>query len=277
MFVGQGECFFEAVGSDDAEHGAEDFFGVDAHVSGDVVEEAGADEEAFGEGFTVEFCVGGAVLTAVDDEVCACFYAFTDELVHAVECGLAHQGAVGGVGVEGVADLEARDALFELGAEVVGGFLADGDGDGDGHAAFAGGAVGGTDEGVGNEVEVGVGEDQHVVLSAAEALSALAGGCAAFVNVLRDGGGADEANGLDGGGVEDGVDCFLIAVDDVEDTLGAASFDEQFGEAQRDGGVALGGLEDEGVAGCQCGAGLPQRDHCREVMPETTPRGWRME
>ena len=90
-------------------------------------------------------------------------------------------------------DAEFGDAIFELGAEVVGGLLADGDGDGDGHAALAGGAVGRADEGVGGLVEIGVGHDDHVILRAAEGLDALAVLGAGGVDVLGDGGGADEA------------------------------------------------------------------------------------
>ena len=44
----------------------------------------------------------------------------------------------------------------------------------DGHAALAGRAVAGGDGGVGGQVEVGVGEHDHVVLRAAEGLHALA-------------------------------------------------------------------------------------------------------
>ncbi len=143
--------------------------------------------------------------------------------------------------------------------------LADGDGDGDGHAALAGGAVGGADEGVGGLVEVGVGHDDHVVLCAAEGLDALAVFGAGGVDVLGDGRGADEGDGLDGGVREDGVDGGLVAVDDVEDAVGEAGFLEHFGEEDGGGGVALGGLEDEGVAAGEGEREHPERDHGGEV------------
>ena len=95
--------------------------------------------------------------------------------------------------------------------EGVGGLGAYGYGDGDGHAALAGGAVGGTDEGVGGLVEVGVGHDDHVVFGSAEGLYSFAGGGAGAVDVFGDGGGTDERNGLDGGVLEDGVDRGLVA------------------------------------------------------------------
>ena len=52
--------------------------------------------------------------------------------------------------------------------------IADGDDLRDRHAALAGGAVGGADGRVGGHVDVGVGQDDHVVLRAAERLHALA-------------------------------------------------------------------------------------------------------
>ena len=65
--------------------------------------------------------------------------------------------------------------------------------------------------------------------------------------------------------VEDGVDHFLVAVDDVEDAVGQAGFLHQLGEAHRHRRVALGGLQDEGVAAGDGHAEHPHRDHRREV------------
>ncbi len=61
------------------------------------------------------------------------------------------------------------------------------------------------------------------------------------------------------------VDGFLVAVDDLEDTVGKPCLGEQFGQADRHGRVPLAGLENEGVAAGECRAGLPERDHRREV------------
>ena len=77
--------------------------------------------------------------------------------------------------------------------------------------------------------------------------------------------GADEADGLDGGVGEDGVDGGLVAVDDVEDAVGEAGFLEHLGEEDGGGGVALGGLEDEGVAAGEGEREHPERDHGGEV------------
>ncbi len=104
-----------------------------------------------------------------------------------------------------------------------------------------------------------------MVLGAAEALGALAVGGGAAVNILRDRRRADETDGLDVGIVEDGVDHFLVAVDDVQNALRQAGLDEQFGNAHRHAGVALGRFEDEGVAGRDRRTDLPQRDHGGEV------------
>ena len=104
-----------------------------------------------------------------------------------------------------------------------------------------------------------------MVLGAAEALRALAVRRGGRVDVLRDVGAADEADGLDVGVVEQRVDGFLVALHHLEHAGREAGLEEQFGQPHRHRGVALGGLEDEGVAACQGGAGLPQRDHRREV------------
>ena len=104
-----------------------------------------------------------------------------------------------------------------------------------------------------------------MVLGAAEALHALAGRAAARIDVLGDRRRADEADGLDVGIVEDGVDRLLVAVDDVEDAGRQAGLDQQLGQHQRHAGVALGRLQDEGVAAGDGGRELPHRDHGREV------------
>ena len=88
---------------------------------------------------------------------------------------------------------------------------------------------------------------------------------AARIDVVGDRRRADEADGLDVGIVEDGVDHFLVAVDDVEDAGRQAGLDEQFGDAHRHARIALGRLQDEGVAAGDRRRDLPQRDHRREV------------
>jgi hypothetical protein len=65
--------------------------------------------------------------------------------------------------------------------------------------------------------------------------------------------------------VEDRVDHFLVAVDDVEDAVGKARFLHQLGEANGNARVALGRLQDEGVAAGDRHSEHPHRDHRRKV------------
>jgi hypothetical protein len=71
------------------------------------------------------------------------------------------------------------------------------DDDADGHAALAGRTEAGVDRGVGRDVEVGVGQDDHVVLGPAQRLDALAVRGAREVHVARHRRRADEADGVD--------------------------------------------------------------------------------
>jgi hypothetical protein len=149
----------------------------------------------------------------------------------------------GGVG----ADLQRLDARHELLDQPVGGILADRHRHRDRHAALARGAIARADQRVDGLVHVGVGHDHHVVLGAAEALHALAVAAQPRVDILRDRGRADEADRRCRD-VENAVDRFLVAVDDIQDTRRQARLEHQFGQHQRHRGVALGRLQDEGVA-----------------------------
>ena len=261
----------EVVDADDAEDGAEDLFAVDLHLGLDVVEEAGAEEEAFalGQGVSrgrrrraqrLRSCRGRCSLVTLSQ------VRLGDE--RAEVCALASMPSP-------IWSFAMRCSSLPRRVSAV--CVADGDGDGDGHAALAGGAVGGADEGVGGLIEIGVGHDDHVVLRAAEGLHALAVLGAVAVDVLGDGRGADEADGLDGGVGEDGVDGDFVAVDDVEDAVGQAGFLEHLGEEDGGAGVALAGLEDEGVAAGEGDAGTStcgtMAGKLKGVMPATTPSG----
>jgi hypothetical protein len=104
-----------------------------------------------------------------------------------------------------------------------------------------------------------------VVLGPAHGLDALAVGPGPLEHRLGDVGAADEADGLDGGVVEDGLDAVLVAVHDVEDARRQAGLHHQLGQAHRHGRIALGRLEDEGVAAGDGRTHHPHRDHGREV------------
>ena len=161
--------------------------------------------------------------------------------------------------------LQLLDARHELCHQCIGRRLANGHGNRDRHAALAGRAITRTDQRIDGLVHVGVRHDQHVVLGTAEALRALAVVGGTRIDVMRDRGGADEAHRRDVRIIEDAVDRFLVAVDDVEDAGGQPRLEEQFGQPHRAGRVTLGGLEDEGIAAGNRRCGLPQRDHGREV------------
>src|SRR3546814_9365307 len=65
--------------------------------------------------------------------------------------------------------------------------------------------------------------------------------------------------------VEDRVDHFLVAVDGLENPLGHPGFEEEFGQAHGERGVALARLHNEGVADDGRDRAHPQRDHRGEV------------
>ena len=135
----------------------------------------------------------------------------------------------------------------------------------DGHAALAGRAVGGADEGVGGGVEVRVGQHHRVVLGAAEGLRPLAVGNGRFVDALRDRGRPDEG---DGGHVRVGqqrVDRLPVAVHDVEDAGGDPRLVQQLGRHHARRRVLLGRLQHERVAAREGHRGHPHRTHDREV------------
>ena len=216
VFGRQPQRLFVVVGAHDAQHRAEDLVGVDRHVGGDVVEQGGPDEEALLQAGVIEGQLVGGALAAVDHQLGARLDALADVVAHPLERGLGDQRAVVGLRVQAVPDAQLVDALNEPVAQPICRLLADRHRDADRHAPLAGAAVTGADQCVDGLVQVGVGQDDHVVLRAAEALRALAVGGRGRVDVLRDIGAADEADGLDVGVVQDRVDGFLVAVDDLE-------------------------------------------------------------
>jgi hypothetical protein len=141
----------------------------------------------------------------------------------------------------------------------------DGDEDADRHAALSGRAVSGVDGGVGCEVEVGVGEDHHVVLGAAERLDALAVLAGFLVDVPGDRGRADEADGLDVGALEERVHRGLVTVQDVEHAVGKSRFLPEVRDPERRCRVLLARLENDCVAGGDGDGEEPHGHHRRKV------------
>ena len=180
-----------------------------------MVEEGRADEEAFLMALERE-------AAAVDDQLGALVDAHLDVVLDPLLVRGADHRAVMRVGIGRHADAQPLDRRDQLLAQRVGGVVADRDHDRQRHAALAGRAERRAGKIVDDLVEVGVGHDDAVVLGAAERLHALPVRGAARVDILRDVGRADEADRRDVGMVEDRVDHFLVAVDDVEDAVGQA-------------------------------------------------------
>jgi hypothetical protein len=126
-------------------------------------------------------------------------------------------------------------------------------------------AVARADQRVDRLVHVGVRHHHHVILGAAEALHAFSVRAAGGVDIFRDRGRADEADGAHARIGEQRVDRLLVAVDHIEHARREPRFDQQLGEPHRHRGIALRGLENEGVAAGERGRELPHGDHGREV------------
>ena len=65
--------------------------------------------------------------------------------------------------------------------------------------------------------------------------------------------------------IDDGIDSFLVTIDDVEDTGWSACLHHQFRETQRNAGVFFRWFQYEGAAGCDGDPKHPHRDHGGEV------------
>ena len=142
----------------------------------------------------------------------------------------------------------------------------------------------GVDRGVGGEVEVGVGQHDHVVLRAPERLDPLAGARAGLVDVPRDRRGADERDGLHVGVLEQPVDRDLVAVHDVEHPAGSpasahsaasqfaadGSFSDGLSTTQFPHAIAIGKNQHGTIAGKLNGA--DHRDHAERLAERVRRR-----
>jgi hypothetical protein len=180
---------FEAVGADDGEDGAEDFFGGDTHGGFDAIDHAGAKEEA----------VGGGVLAAIQSDRGAFFGADVEIAGDTVAMSGGDERAHVYFGLSvGCADFHFGSFVDEAGNEFITDG-ADGEGDGTGHAALTGAAIGAGGERGDGLVEIGIGHDDQMILSAAGGLDALAVAGAGFVNVFGDCSRTNERDRLDCG------------------------------------------------------------------------------
>src|SRR5439155_18849582 len=99
-----------------------------------------------------------------------------------------------------------------------------------------------------SELEVGIGQNDCVVLGTSEGLNPLAGGRCSFVDRARDRRRPYERSRCYVWRIEQRINGLLVAVHDVEDAVRQARPLPQLGDEHRGGGVALAWLEDEGVA-----------------------------
>ena len=258
MLVDHGRGLLVGIGTDDGEHGAEDLFLVDLHVGRHVVEQRAADEIAVLIALELD-------AAAIDDELGTFGDTGVDVTLHLLLVLPGDERTHLGFGVGAGSNLQRAHLGLEPGDQGVRRLLADGDSHRDRHAALAGGAIGRTHQRIDRLVHVGIRHDDHVVLGTTQCLAALAGARRSLIDVAGNGRRADEAHRLDVGRVQDGVDRLLVAVDDVEHAIGQARFLEPLRQQQRGGGIALGRLQDEAVAGGQRHGEHPHRHHGGEI------------
>ena len=115
------------------------------------------------------------------------------------------------------------------------------------------------------QVHIGVGQDDGVVLRPAQCLDPLAVRCGPLVYVLRDRRRPDKGNPINIRVLQQSVDRFLVAVQDVEDAVGKARVLPQAGHQDRRRRVPFRGIEDECIVGGDGHRRHPQRHHHREV------------
>ena len=238
--------------------GPEDFVLIALHLRQHLVEQGRAEEEA------ALVALQGEP-AAVEHQLRAFANAQRDVVLHPLTVGGGNHGAVLGIGVGGDAHLEPLDRREQARAQGLRCRLAHRHHHGQRHAALTGRAIGRPDDLAHRLVEVGVGQDDLGALGPTHGLDPLSVRRADSVDVGGDVGGAHEAHRGDVRMGEDGLHRLLVAVDDVEHAGRSTGLGKQLGQAQRDAGVLLRRLEDEGVAHRDGHGEHPHRDHGREV------------
>ena len=216
---------------------AEDLVCVDTHVGSDPVQQRGAEKEAVAVERLeppVHHHLGARVGTGP--------YVTGDPIT--VFGG--DQGAhLGGRVVTGADDQLLHPKLDRFNKRI--GDLSDSYDHGNSHAALSGRPVGGRHGGIGGQVQVSVGQDDHMVLSSTQGLDPLRLGGARRVDVASDRGGSHETERRNVGVFEEPVDGDLVAVDQVHHARWKTGLLGQFYDQPGGRGVPLRGLEDEGV------------------------------
>ena len=104
-----------------------------------------------------------------------------------------------------------------------------------------------------------------MILGATQRLYSLAVARARFIDVSGNGRRTNERDRLDQRMRKQRVDGFLVAVNDIENSIRQAGLLEQFGHACRKRRVAFGGFEYKGVAAGDGHRKHPQRHHRGEI------------
>ena len=142
-------------------------------------------------------------------------------------------GAECGRFVEAVAQFQIRGGLDEPGHDgILAGPVADSHEHAAGQTALARTAVTGADQGGQAAGQVGVGQDDQVVLGAAQGLHALAMGRRGAVDVLGHRGRTDKRHSLDMGVADQPFADFLAALDHADDARGQTGLGEQFDQTR---------------------------------------------
>jgi len=105
MVVDEFKCGFEGIGADDAEDRSEDLFAIDAHVGFYVIEEAGAEKEAF--------AAREDGVTSIDEEGCTFGASEVEVTADAVKMLAGDERAEIGFGFGAGRDLQGSDAGAE--------------------------------------------------------------------------------------------------------------------------------------------------------------------
>ena len=175
--------------------------------------------------------------------------------------------------------LELAQTLANLGQQPIGD-VANGYQNRDRHAALPGRAVGRAHRRIGGEVEVGVWQDDHVVLGAAERLHALAVPRSRLVDVPRDWRRSHEADRLDARVRKDRLDGCPVAMHDAETPGGSPASASSCAQNMAADGSFSDGLRMKALPQAMASGYIhigTIAGKLNGVMPATTPSGWRRE
>ena len=239
-------------------HRAEDLFSVALHVGLHVGDDGRSDPVTVG-----VVARRGLLITAVKENGGTLLLSAGDQVLNALLGLGADDRTKIGVLLKATVHLQGLRALGNLRNPVLG--LADQNESAESHASLTSGTEGSTSNRVQSLVLVAVGKDSGVVLSTKVGLDTLAIGRSARVDVLSGLVGANEADGLDAGLVDDKVDRLSRTVDDVDNTGREAGLLGKLSEDHARTGVALRGLDDNCVTSNGGDGDGPERNHSREV------------